>query len=220
MFGGTAPLIWKVAAPAELPDGLALDSASGTITGKPKAAVAPMTLRLKVTDAAGRSDARAWAVNPPGVAGPAASTDRRAPRAKKNEANPMVAKGRPEPPGNVMAVAGNGCVTLSWKPSASPGVVAYRVKRSTAPAARQEERVYVTKETPPLERFDYIVVQRRFGNFDMRYVNSRVRGIGNPMNQPDWYWTANSDKVIVRPGAAPTSRCPPRWWTPARPACK
>ncbi len=71
----------------------------------------------------------------------------------------------------------------------------YRLKRSTAPAAQQEQRVYVTQDTPPLERFDYAVVQRRFGNFDMRYVHPRVRGIGNPADKPSWYWDADLKKV-------------------------
>lgn len=176
VFAGTAPLKWEVVAPGELPAGLTLDRANGAITGKPKEAVRHMTLRLKVADASGRSDVRAWEVNP--------TADARAD-----------SRGKPQPPTGLTAIAGNGCVTLSWKASPSSNVVAYRLKRSTVPAARQEQRVYVTKDTPPLERFDYVVLQRRFGNFDMRYVHPRVRGIGNPMDHPNWYWNADLEKV-------------------------
>ncbi len=95
---------------------------------------------------------------------------------------------KPLPPQNVKAVAGDGCVTISWKPSPSPGVVAYRLKRSTAPAAKQIERVYIADDGPKLEKWDYVVLERRFGNFDMKYVNPRVRGIGNPIDSPEWHW--------------------------------
>ena len=177
VVGGKAPLRWEVLEPASLPEGLGFDPASGAIAGSPKAAVDAMMLRLKTTDAAGRSDARAWEVNPKPLAAKTASKDKL------------------RAPADLAAVAGNGLVTLSWKPSPSPGVVSYRLKRSTAPAARQEQRVYVTGDTPPLERFDYVVLQRRFGNFDMRYVHPRVRGIGNPMDQPNWHWSADPKNV-------------------------
>ena len=38
-------------------------------------------------------------------------------------------------------------------------------------------------------------LQRRFGNFDMRYVHPRVRGIGNPMDHPAWYWNGDLKKL-------------------------
>jgi hypothetical protein len=177
VVGGKLPLGWEVVEPARLPDGLTLDPTSGAISGSPKTAVEAMTLRLKVTDSAGRSDVRAWGVNPKPPATKAASKDKLL------------------PPSDLKAIAANGLVTLYWKPSPSPGVVSYRLKRSTAPAARQEQRVYVTKDTPPLERFDYVVLQRRFGNFDMRYVHPRVRGIGNPADHPAWYWDGDLKKV-------------------------
>ena len=67
-------------------------------------------------------------------------------------------------------------------------MVAYRLKRSTAPAAKQESRVYLTEGSPALKRFDYVVLSKKFESFPMRYVNPRVRGIGNPMDAPNWYW--------------------------------
>ena len=103
---------------------------------------------------------------------------------------------KPMPPRNVRAVAGPGQVTLSWDASPSDHVVAYRVKRSSLPSARQVNRVYVTPETPALLPWDYIVLERRFDPvtpFKMSYVNPRIRGMGNPMFAPDWYWTCQDD---------------------------
>jgi hypothetical protein len=82
-----------------------------------------------------------------------------------------------------------------WKPSPSANVIGYRLKRSTAPAARQETRVYMADGAPALQKFDYVAIEKRFGNFDMKYVNSRVRGIGNPMNAPGWYWNGDLTKL-------------------------
>ena len=98
-----------------------------------------------------------------------------------------------QPPGNLRAVAGDGCVTLTWDPSPSPEVVAYRIRRSVAPAARQEERVYLAAGAPELHPWDYIVLSRKFDPFKMKYVNSRVRGIGNPMDAPGWYWNSEGN---------------------------
>ena len=177
VFGGAPPLKWETVddkgKPAALPDGLRLDAATGRVTGRIDQPVDDLFVRLKVTDAKGRSDVRAWLINPTTPEG----------------------KGAPEPPQGLEAQAGEGCVTLSWKPSPSPNVVAYRVKRSTAPAAKQMQRVFVTDATPKLARWDYVVLERRFGNFDMKYVNPRVRGIGNPMNAPSWYWNGDASKL-------------------------
>ena len=181
VHGGEAPFTWRVVGrdgePAKLPEGLKLDAATGGISGRCMVPVEDLPLRLKVTDAKGRSDVRTWLLSPKPRTGAAA------------------AKGKPKPPEQLHALAGDGFVTLTWKRSGSPNVVAYRIKRSTAPAARQAQRVYVTDETPKLRTWDYVVVERRFGNFDMRYVNSRVRGIGNPMDAPAWYWNGGPGKV-------------------------
>ena len=176
VHGGEAPYRWQAVdengAPLALPDGLRLDPATGCISGRAKADSPPLRLFLRVTDGKGRSDTRAYAINPVPPEGPA--------------------KKKPEPPQGLTAVPGDGCVTLCWKASPSPNVVAYRLKRSTAPASRQESRVYVTPETPELGKFDYVVVGKRFGNFDMRFVNPRVRGIGNPPDTPAWYWNGDA----------------------------
>jgi len=178
VLGGKPPYRWQAVdargQPLDLPDGLRLDAATGALSGKPKGEVRDFRLALKVTDASGRSDTRTWVLNP---------------------RRPAAAKGKPQPPRDVRAAAGDGCVTLTWRPSPSPNVVAYRIKRATAPAAKQEKRVYVAAGTPRLERFDYIVLEKRFDRFDMRHVHPRVRGIGNPMHAPAWYWDGDLAKL-------------------------
>jgi len=173
--GGAGPLTWSIAEGA-LPVGLKLDPATGVIDGVPtQEPPADTPLRITVSDARGRSDARTWVLN----ATPA--------KGEGDEA--------PQPPTNVSAVAGNGCVTISWQPSPSPNVQAYRLKRSTKPLAEQMNRVYLPEDGPKLERMDYIVLERKFDPFDMRYVHPRVRGIGNPMDSPNWHWRGDPKQV-------------------------
>ena len=183
VIGGKMPLQWAVVdeqgGPTTLPAGLKLDPATGTVAGKPADALNDFALRLKVAHAEGRSEVRTWMINPK------PPTD-------------AISKEKPRPPTELKAAAGkNGCVTLTWKASVSPNVVAYRLLRSTAPAAQQENRVYVTKETPALEKFDYVVLERKFDPFAMKYVNSRVRNVpvGNPLDLPHWYWHGDESKL-------------------------
>lgn len=172
VHGGQPPYRWEtVDAQGQaltLPAAVHFDSSAGRMAG-PAAALAGR-FGLKVTDGQGRNDTRWCGIDPP------------ASQAKPDR------QPKPLPPENVQANAGDGCVTLSWQPSPSAGVVAYRLKRSTAPAVKQETRVYLTADSPALEPFDYVVMSKRFEPFSMRYVNSRVRGIGNPMDTPNWYW--------------------------------
>jgi len=187
VFGGQPPYRWELVDEQGAPlAGPKADAATGVILGA--AGAEDLRVFLKVTDAKGRSDRRAYVLNP----------------------KPTVpAAGKPQPPQGLTAVAGDGCVTLSWKPSPTPGV-AYRIKRSTAPAAKQEMKVHLSEGAPKLEKWDYAVFEKRFGNFDLRYVNSRVRGIGNPMDAPGWYWHGDLRRggLDGRPGqpqgAAPT----------------
>jgi Putative Ig domain len=178
--GGKSPYSWTVVDSGgkvtNLPAGLKMDPATGALSGTPTQDAPPDTLlRLQVTDAAGMSDARNWVMNP--GPGPDAGTK------------------PPDPPQELQATAGDGCVTVSWKPSASPNVAAYGLMRSTAPLAKQENRVYVVDGGPEIKPYDYVVVERKFDPFDMKYVSPRVRGIGNPMDAPNWYWNVQPNTI-------------------------
>jgi hypothetical protein len=182
VYGGTGPLRWEVLDKNGRPTGvpaslnLQLDTATGRISGTPRADAEDLRFDLQVTDGQGRSDKRRYVVNPKPPSSDAA-------------------KGKPEPPQDLTAVAGDGCVSLTWKPSPSSNVIAYRVKRSTAPAAKQEQRVYLAPGGPALEKWDYVVLEKRFDHFDMKYVNPRVRGIGNPMDSPNWHWNGDLSRL-------------------------
>lgn len=173
--GGAPPLAWSIVE-GELPAGLELDAATGVVEGIPAEEPAPNArLRVAVTDGRGRSDSRAW---------------------RLNEGEPPATGDEPyAPPAGPSAIAGDGCVTLEWKPSPSPDVFAYRLKRSTRPRAEQENRVHLAADAPHLERFDYVVIEKRFDPFDMRLVHPRVRGIGNPIDAPNWYWRHDPGRV-------------------------
>ena len=175
--GGKAPLQWRIedaqGGALALPEGLAFDTTTGRLRGQLKTTPPETRLRLKVTDAAGREDSRWYVLNPAAPTG----------------------AGKPEPPRDVKAVAGPGCVTLTWAASPSAHVVAYRLKRSAAPLAQQRQRVVLSPGAPELKRFDYAVIQKRFQPFDMRAVHPRVRGIGNPFDAPAMYWNHDAART-------------------------
>ena len=183
LYGGNSPYRWEVV--DTLPDGLQLDAATGRISGSMSSPPVRALFHLKVTDAKGRSDSRAYTLG-----AEAAS------KAGAKPAKPAAKAAKPSPPRVISAVAGDGCVTVSWEASQSPNVVAYRLKRSTTPAARQMQRVYVSPGAPKLEKWDYVVLEKRFDNFNMKYVNARVRGIENPADVPSWHWESDSDQVL------------------------
>ena len=123
VMDGQAPYRWSLLdaqhAAWMLPDGMKFDPLTGHIYGKyNKAALPAASFILQVTDAAGKSDGRSYTINAP----------------------PEKTGAVPDPPTEVSAVAGNGCITITWKPSPSPNVTGYRILRSTAPAAQQESR--------------------------------------------------------------------------------
>jgi len=103
---------------------------------------------------------------------------------------------KPLPPTELKAEAGDGCVKLTWKPSTSANVLGYRLKRSTAPAAEQQQRVYLAPGGPKLMPWDYVVLEKKFDNFDMKYANSRVRGSSGMMDAPDWYWRSSNPNGV------------------------
>ncbi|HPD15486.1 MAG TPA: Ig domain-containing protein [Planctomycetota bacterium] len=196
VFGGQPPFAWQAVdaqgKPAPLPDGLKLDPTTGRLTGTPAGVLENVRLWLRVTDARGRHDTRAYVLNPKGWdEAPAPKSKARPPAKKGNAAE------KPEPPTDVKATAGDGFVTITWKPSPAPGVVAYRLKRATAPLAKQEKRVYLAEGAPALEPLDYVVVEKKFDPFDMRAVHPRVRGIGNPAHSPAWHWNADLSRVSL-----------------------
>jgi len=169
VHGGQAPLRWQATG---LPNGLSIDPDTGCVSGKVATRPTDATVTVTVADAGGKSQSRLYVFN-------------------ASKPNPV--SGPLQPPADLKAQAGDGCVRLTWQ--ASDGAVAYRLKRSTSPAARQQQRVYVTADTPGLMAWDYVVLERAFDNFDMRYVNPRVRGIGNPMDSPGWYWNGDTSKL-------------------------
>ena len=189
VIGGVPPYHWEVLTqdgrPTTFPASLKLklDPKTGRIAGKPTAGATDLKFEMRVTDSQGQSDTRWYVINPRGM--PAAN-----PQAKLS------------PPTGLTLEAGDGCVMLSWKPSPSPGVTGYRVQRSPVPAAKQEQRVYLSPGAPPMETWDYVVFEKQYDNFDMKFVNPHVRRIGNPMDSPGWHWQ-------VRPlgGALPS-----RWF--------
>jgi len=176
--GGQEPYHWELltceGVPQAPPAGLDFDSATGSLSGSPQSDIVDYQFMLRVTDSSRASVTRQYAINPP---------------------EPPPVAGSPEPPTNVQAVPGDGYVTVSWDPSPSADVVAYRLLRSVVPAAEQEQRVHLSPGAPPLHPYDYVLLEKRFVNFDMSLVHPRVRGIGNPVDEPNWYWNADLDQV-------------------------
>lgn len=200
LIGGVPPYRWEVLTKDGQPTGfpaslkLTLNQKTGRIYGIPSAGATDLKYEMRVTDARGQSDTRWYVINP--RAEPAADP-----------------KGKLLPPTDLTLEAGDGFVTLSWKPSPSSGVTGYRVKRSPVPAARQEQRVYLAPGAPVLSPWDYVVIEKKYDKFDMNFVNPRVRGIGNPMNSPEWHWRTNLDhttfSLVPHPQPVPATMFEP-----------
>lgn len=171
--GGQEPLTWALldfsGNPQTLPDGLNFDPNLGAITGTPSAEISSLELRFQVTDADGLTDTRDYILNP----GPSEPAD---------------VAGAPEPPQNLSAVANDGSVTLTWEASPSADVAAYRVLRSTAPEAEQEERAYLEGDGPALRPHDYVFIEERWMEFDDSTISPRVRTLSNSEGKPGWPW--------------------------------
>ena len=99
-----------------------------------------------------------------------------------------VGKGKPAAPTEIAAVAYDGAVTVTWKAAPEAEPAGYSIRRSTQPKAKQRDRVVLAAGAPPVRVGDYLVVEREFGSPDMRYVNTRVRGLDGNYTQPGWYW--------------------------------
>jgi len=168
LVGGTAPYQWSV---TSLPLGLQMDPATGKITGQSAAVVKDGRFALHVKDSKGQEDQRWYVLNPSPLEGD---------------------KSKPLPPTELTATADGLAATLTWKASPSANVAYYRIKRSPLPRDKQVNRVYVVDGSPKLETYDYIVLEKKFDPFEMKLVNSRVRGVGNPMNSPSWFWNTDS----------------------------
>ena len=172
--GGSAPFVWSAAG---LPAGIQIDAATGRVSGPSPAAVKDARWELRVKDSKGREDQRWYVLNPSAAGGD---------------------KAKSLPPGDLTAKADGLAVTLTWKASPSANVAFYRIKRSLYPREKQFDRICMVAGAPALEPYDYIVIEKKFDPFDMKVVSSRVRGIGNPMNGPSWYWSASSPDVALQ----------------------
>ncbi len=85
--------------------------------------------------------------------------------------------------------------------------------------AQHEPRAYVTKETPAMEPFDYVVIEKKFdpyNPFDMKYVNPRLHSVsnGDTLDVPRWYWSSKGDasltfSLVVHPKPVPTEMVDP-----------
>jgi hypothetical protein len=169
-LGGKGPMKWELLARNNqvmpLPEGIrftegAADAsrfnlASVRLEGGIKEEPKNFFFRVRVTDAEGKSDTRDYVVNPP--------DDVKSPNDKE----------KPTPPRDVTVVANVNSTTLSWQPSPSADVVGYRVYRSEAPAAKQEERIYLEGNGPALEKDDYLFIDRVFTKIDPSYTGTRV----------------------------------------------
>jgi len=168
VVGGARPLKFEVE--GALPPGLRIDAANGTVSGRAGGALVDGRLTLVVTDAKGRSDRHVFVARPAGNSG-----------------------GKLAAPANLKAVADGTRIRLSW--DAVPGAAGYALYRSTAPAARQETRVYLAPGSPKVEKFDYIVVSKKWVDFKLDALNPRIRGLGHPIDELGWPWRADTNNL-------------------------
>jgi len=161
--------------PMSPPAGLSFNTNSGALSGTPTTTPGPTWLRLRVTAENG-SDSRDFLLNPPPWT-PSGNTN------------------RPAPPQNVVAVAGNKFVRLTWDPSPSTNVVGYRIFRSTAPRTQQVNRVYFEGDGPAPLKDDYLLFDLRVLAVDSSWSHPRVRDINSKVSET---WSASSADVSIR----------------------
>lgn len=169
--GGVAP--YRLSVEGSLPAGLRFEAENGMLAGKPEAVTPQTQITFRVTDARGQTSTRTFGAKPP--AGD-----------KQDLAAPT----------GLQATGLDGMVRLTW--NAVPGASGYRLYRSPARPDERENRVYLAPGGPKLERYDYIVIGKKWLDFPMDAVSPRVRGIGNPVDSPDFYWRRDVNRVDLK----------------------
>jgi hypothetical protein len=195
-LGGTSPLTWSLAS-GSLPAGFTMDPATGVVSGKvPAQRPGEVVVRFRVTDANKRSDERTLVAHPVRIQ----ASD---------------AAGKPQPATGLTAIARDGAVTVSWKPAPGANAVRYGLRRSTKPKAEQRDGILLAAGAPAVRLGDYLAIERSYTGFpDMRYVNGRVRGIGNPPDQAGCAWyvdnlAANRINHVPHPQPIPADMADP-----------
>ncbi len=157
--GATGPVTWQLLdvndQPATPPAGLGFNPGTGELSGSVSVTPPPTRLRFRATAANGVAT-RDFILNNPSW-------------------TPVGGSGRPAPPLNVTATAGDGSVHLAWDPSPTPGVVGYRVYRAEVARAAQRQRVYLNVGAPQPAKDDYVHFAKRIRTADPAWAHPRVR---------------------------------------------
>lgn len=176
-IGASGKVAWQVLTPDgkpfNLPAGMAFSAETGLFSGTPTSDVPEQPLIIKATDGAGRSDSRAFMVNP-----------------KKVQADSQP----PQPPSDLKAVAGSGHVKLTWKGSKTPNVFGYKVVRSEVPGAEQVERLYLGKIEKAPKKHDILVIAHKKTEIDLDDLSPRL-----PNRNVGFYWNGEGVKFTLAP---------------------
>ncbi len=182
--GATGTVTWALldAAnnPITPPAGLTFNPTTGELGGQATSTPAATLLRFRATAANGTAT-RDFILNNPAWTPTGGTT-------------------RPLPPTNITATAGDGYVHLSWTPSATAGVVGYRVYRAELPRAQQRQRVYLAAGAPALVKDDYVHLEKRILSANPMWAHPRVRT--GTVNET---WRTNSSNTTLRRVAHPGS---------------
>jgi len=157
--GAAGPVTWQLLdvndQPATPPAGLGFNPSTGELSGSVSVTPPPTRLRFRATAANGVAT-RDFILNNPAW-------------------TPTGGSGRPAPPLNVTATAGDRSVHLTWAPSPTPGVVGYRVYRAEVPRSAQHQRVYLNAGAPQPVKDDYVHFAKRIRSADPAWAHPRVR---------------------------------------------
>ena len=70
--------------------------------------------------------------------------------------------------------------------------------RSNQPPGRRLNRIFLSKDAPKLQKWDYIVMERNFGvEFNMKYIHPGFRGLYSDFNHPTLAWTHPREDLAV-----------------------